>query len=628
MKRLSVFFFYDGDGKVDRYVDFFLQDLKKSSDFLLVVCNGTLSVEGEKILRKNADDILVRENTGFDIWAYKTGLEHIGWEKVTGYDELVLCNFTCFGPLYPFAGMFAEMESKKDLDFWGITKFNKVDYDPFGTICYNCIPEHLQSNFIVIRNRLLNSREFREFWEKMTPVVNYYEAIGKYEAIFTKKFADMGYKWAPYVEAEDMNDTATQPLLMCSLELIRDRRCPIVKRRMFFQNHFDILSETDGSNCRKTLEYIEKNHLYDTSMIWENLLRSVNMADLKCAMNLNYILPSEICGAPSKSRTALIFHLYFKDQISYCRRYAANMPPDTDVFVGVSSEECRREVENSWKNVTQGKLVVRTVPNRGRDLGTLLIEFKDEVPKYDYICFAHDKKAGQTKPQSVGIGFRDKCFENTLGTAEYVQNVIKTFDNNPALGLLMPPPPCHGPYYFTLKDSWGLNYGITQEWLNKLELKVPISPFKMPVAPLGSFFWFRSKAYKTMLAYPWSYDLFPPEPLPGDGTMLHALERLRPFAVQHDGFYSAWVMTDDYARVELNNCQFMLTEMLRACDSRACNFLGVIMDLQAAFNKVEKFSRQWFKLMAQRHLPPSTHAFCKRCYQLAHKTTRKITGKK
>ena len=625
MKRLSIYFFFDGDGIVDRYVDYFLSDLKKNSDYLLVVCNGKLTGEGREILLKNADDLLVRENTGFDIWAYKTGLEHLTWEKVCEYDELLLCNFTFFGPLYPMAEMFSEME-KRDLDFWGITKFNKVDYDPFGTISYNYIPEHLQSNFIAVRKKLFTGKEYQNFWNHMTPVVNYNEAVGKYEAVFTKKFADLGYKWDTFVPMDDLEDTATQPLVMCALELIKNRRCPIVKRRMFFQNHFDILSEIDGSNCRKTLEYIEKNCDYDTGMIWENLLRTVNLADLKCAMNMNFILPADMCKEASKSKVAVIFHLYFKDQIPYCREFLANMPAGTDFYIAVSSEESKAEVENSFRDIVSGKLTVRVTPNRGRDLGTLLIEFKNVVPDYDYICFAHDKKAGQVKPQAIGLGFRDKCFENTLGTPEYVQNIIRTFDENPYLGMLMPPPPNHGPYYFTLKDSWSLNFQQTAELAKKLDLKCPISPLKMPVAPLGSFFWFRSAAYKTMLAQPWSYEDFPPEPLADDGTLLHALERLRPFTVQHDGFYSAWVMNSDYARVECNNANFMLSELLRACNAGGGDFHNVIQDMQEVYNRVPRFSRQWFKVMAQRHVPQALHPFCKRLYNTFAKIFRRKNG--
>lgn len=625
MKRLAVFFFFDQDGIADSYVDYFLADLAKNADRLMIVCNGILTAGSRTLLTKHTQELIVRENSGYDVWAYKTALEKIGWNTLAEYEELLLCNFTVFGPLYPFSEMFSAME-KRDLDFWGITKFNRVDYDPWGTICYNFIPEHLQSNFIVVRRSLFLSEAYRNFWENMTPVRNYAEAIGKYEAVFTKKFADLGFRWDTYVNTDDLVNVSTQPLVMCSRELVENRRCPIIKRRMFFQNYYDILSETDGSNCRETLEYIREHCEYDTDMIWENLLRTCNMADLKCSLNLNYILPSRFSAGPSKSRIALIFHLFFRDQIGYCRRFLANLPENTDFYIATPCAENKAEIEEACRGLTRGKLEVHVVPNRGRDLGTLLIEFKSIVPEYDYICFAHDKKAGQVKPQAIGLNFRDKCFENMLFSREYVENIVRTFDENPRLGMLMPPYPEHGAFFFTLKDAWSINYPETLKLAERLKLRCMPDRMKEPVAPLGSFFWFRADAYKTMLSYPWKYEDFPEEPIADDGTFLHALERIRPFAVQHDGFYSAWVLNDDYARVELNNVHFMLKETCCALNLNACNFQNFILAVWHLTGQLSRFSREWFKVQARRYMPPATHAFLKRLYQRTRRIARLRTG--
>lgn len=115
-------------------------------------------------------------------------------------------------------------------------------------------------------------------------------------------------------------------------------------------------------------------------MIWENLLRTCNMADLKCSLNLNYILPSRFSAGPSKSRIALIFHLFFRDQIGYCRRFLANLPENTDFYIATPCAENKAEIEEACRGLTRGKLEVHVVPNRGRDLGTLLVEFKSIVP--------------------------------------------------------------------------------------------------------------------------------------------------------------------------------------------------------------------------------------------------------
>ena len=135
INRLVIYFFYDADGIVDRYVPYMLEDINKNCSELFVVCNGKLTPEGRKTFLKLTPHLLVRENVGFDVWAYKEALEHYGWEKLAEFDEVVLMNYTIFGPLYPFSEMFEKM-NQRDVDFWGITKHHKVDFDCFNTCKY------------------------------------------------------------------------------------------------------------------------------------------------------------------------------------------------------------------------------------------------------------------------------------------------------------------------------------------------------------------------------------------------------------------------------------------------------------------------------------------------------------
>ena len=102
MKRVAIYFFYDKDGVVDRYVNYFLEDFKKNLDRLIVVCNGKLTPEGRQEFSKYTNEIIVRENKGFDVWAYKEGIEYIGWDNLKNYDELVMLNMTIMGPVYSF----------------------------------------------------------------------------------------------------------------------------------------------------------------------------------------------------------------------------------------------------------------------------------------------------------------------------------------------------------------------------------------------------------------------------------------------------------------------------------------------------------------------------------------------
>ena len=49
-------------------------------------------------------------------------------------------------------------------------------------------------------------------------------------------------------------------------------------------------------------------------------------------------------------------------------------------------------------------------------------------------------------------------------------------------------------------------------------------------------FWARPAVLKPMIDLGLTWDDYPPEPLPIDGTMLHTLERLLPFCAVHTGY--------------------------------------------------------------------------------------------
>lgn len=562
-KRLAIFFFYDKDGIVDDYIPYMLEDLNKNISELLIVCNGKLTAEGRKKFEKLTPNILVRDNVGFDVWAYKEGMEYYGWEKMKAFDEVILMNFTIFGPLYPFSEMFKEMDTR-EVDFWGITAAHKVNYDPFGNIKYGYIPKHIQSHFIAIRKSMLNSVEFQKYWDNRPPINRYEEAIGLHEAIFTKEFEDKGFKYSIYVDTDDLADTTYCPIISHPLEMVRDKKCPIFKRRSFFHNYEDTYQNTTGQPTVELYEYIKDNFNYDLNMVWDNILRVQNMADIKRQMHLNYILPSKYVmnKTENKKKVALVMHVYFKDLVTYCLEYAKSMPSYADIFITTDTEDKKQCIIEAFKDIKCNKLEVILIQNRGRDVSALLVGSKDFIMEYDYVCFAHDKKTLQVYPYSIGESFSYKCFENVLGSPAYVENIIQTFEENERIGLLSPSPPNHGDFYPTLSNvSWGPNFDITVQLADKLGLHVDISCDKDAIAPLGTMFWFRPKAMKKLFDQDWEYGDFPPEPNKNDGTLLHAIERIYPFVVQDAGYLAGHVYSDEFARIEITNLEYIAKQL-------------------------------------------------------------------
>lgn len=589
VKRLIAYFIYDKQGIVDDYIIYMLCALKEHSSEIAVVVNGKLTSESREKLNQVTPVVMVRENKGLDVWAYKTVLDYYGWDKLVTYDEVIMMNFTIMGPVYPLSEMFESM-SARDLDFWGITMYHKYEKgDPFGTIECGYIPDHIQSHFIAVRTPMLKSIEFQSYWNNMQEIKDYRDAVGCHEAMFTKRFSEKGFKWDVYADMGDGYNN--HPILCATREMLEEKRCPIFKRRSFMQDYSNIIHDTVGQEAIEAYDFIDKHTDYDVNLIWDNILRLENQADIKKNMQLNYILDSkhgtDISEVLKKKRVALVLHFYFEDLAEYCLHYVQSMPKEADIYVTVGSEKKKKIIEETF-SVLENNVKVILIENRGRDVSALLVGTKDFIMDYDYVCFVHDKKVTQLSPQTVGAGFSYKCFENLLPTKEFVQNVIRTFEENPRAGLLTPPPPNHGDYYITLGLEWGMNYDVTVELAEKLGITVPIDKKKEPIAPLGTMFWFRPKALKLLFDQDWEYKDFPAEPNKIDGTLLHAVERIYSYVVQQEGYYPAWIFSEKGARIEVTNLNYMVRGLNNAVfhmGPGAGNYEDVLITTKRAFGE-------------------------------------------
>jgi len=570
-KRAAVYVFYDKDGIVDSYVIYVLQEILKVCEKLVVVCNGQLCDKSRVALRCLTEDIIVRENVGFDAWAYKTGMEYIGWDELREYDELILLNDTVFGPFYPFQTIFDEMDSR-DVDFWGMTKHGQF-HNPDGLTKGGVFPEHIQTYFFVIGNRMLASEELKQYWSNLPKLKSWNQTVSYIESQLTKHFADMGYKWDVFVntdkELADFYDISLMSLM--PYEMVKDYKCPFIKRKCFTIRYNTALTFTIGNSTRKAFDYICENTNYNVDMIWEHILRTADFRHIKDNLHLNYILPEKtikdasidinsVKNAPAK--VAVFSHITYEDLIDFCADYIKSASEIADVYITTLSEDTRRHILNRFGQMNFNKLEVIVLPenSRGRDVGALWVALKPYMAEYDYICWIHNKKSPQVRPLTVGRDFARRCMENTLASKEYVTNVIRLFEKNPRLGMLFPPPIIHGPYIQLLSFLWTGNYHNTVELANKLGLKVPINVGIDPIFPTGGMFWFRTIALKKIIDYDLKYEEFEAEPLPEDGTFGHAFERVYCFAAQDEGYYSAWLMTDKFVLNEITSLSFILSD--------------------------------------------------------------------
>lgn len=571
MKRLGIFFFYEKNGDVDDFITYYLADLAKNLTDLVVVCNGKLSAQGRAAFSQFTDNIIVRENKGLDVWAYKTALDSYGWDKLSEFDEIVMTNSTLMGPVRPLKEMFDAMAENQDLDFWGLSIHHGAKSNPFkGKHIYSYLPVHIQSHFIVYRQRFVKSPELQQYWDNMPMIADYNDSVQRYEAVFTKQFEERGFKWDVYVKTDDLKDFTDYPLLVCPTKLLREKKCPLFKRRSFMHTLEAYLNDTAGEPVQELYAYLRDETDYPLDLIWKNMIRTMHPYDFTRNLGLTRLIPERVqdeacaAGVRKNRRIALCMHLYFMDMLPQSCAFAANMPPETDVFISTNTPEKKQQIEEAFRTLPLHAVTVKVVENRGRDVAAFLCDLAPQIREYDYACFMHDKKAIQTKPGSVGASFGYVCNENICKNADYVLNVLTEFEKDPYLGLLCPPFPTHGVYFMNMcSNGWGPNFDNTKALMKKLGIDRPISGEKMPIAPFGSVFWFRVKALAPLFDHGWKHEDFPPEPLPQDGTISHAIERIYPFVAQGAGYYPAQAMSADYAVARCDSMQAYAGGLIR-----------------------------------------------------------------
>lgn len=571
-QRLGIYCFYDKYGHAASFIKTFLDDLMDNLDDLVVVVNGQLSDQARQLFSEYTKTIIVRENKGLDVAAYKQAILTLGWEKLESYDEVICLNDTVMGPVYPFREMFACMD-RKDVDFWGITAYAGETVDK------EQIPTHLQAYWHAYRRSLVSSPAFHEYWETMPLWKDYAEVTRKHEMTFTKHFTDLGFTWASYIDWRKYQGYSSYPLLYMPMQIVRDDRCPIFKRRSFFVDYSAYFDQTAGQPALDLYEYLRDHTDYDVDMIWDAILPSYNIDDIRKAMHLDYVLPSQAINPQThdRPRSAFIYHVYFMDLLEDTCHYIASLPEETDLYITSTEDKIPQIREYMQQHGISHQATFIPVINRGRDVSALLVAACPVVlsGKYDVIGFAHDKKSSQNQENghhgTESQGFAYKLMENTLGSEAYVKNILTLFAENPRLGQVTPPPPYHALYFaHTIPHDWGANYEITKELLeDRLGIHVPLSPTKPTASAMGSCYWFRVEALKPLFEYGWKYEDFLPEGQMGeDGTISHAIERANGYICQSRGYYPAWVLSDRYARIEVDSL-FYTTAMMMGSSAEA-----------------------------------------------------------
>ncbi len=570
--RIGIYFFYDEHGVVDDYVVTFLADMRTSLTRLVVVVNGSLTPEGRRTFENlGADPVLVRPNKGFDVWAYKAGLDLIGWDELANYDELIMMNFTIMGPVGSFAPMFSEMDTR-DVDFWGITIHNGVAFDPWGKMPDGTVDVHIQSHFIAVRNRMLTSPEFRSYWKTLEPIDTYEDSIAKHEALFTPRFAGFGFTWDYYVDTSDLIGEAYYPLFNMPFDLASRRLSPIFKRKSFFAGPDLYLDENSNRPARDLLDFLSTSDGYDVDLVWSHVIRSANHYDVAMALNLFVVLDSVNEAPPPAIPVGALLGVGSLVELESRMPFLDALPDGTKLVLVHPSDAPGLEDAATVLSTTRwaDAHVIAIEPQDGP--WSVLDHYDGELDDVELVCVVETAQRG-IFPHTNAVASDRNSIDAVLGTAPYVRRVIELFESQPRLGLVVPPRSLHDVNYGDYGHEWGGAYDGVHRLLGELGLTTPLEPGKSPISAADGKFWVRSSVL-TSSTYAKAKKLAPSR---------DELTKATPFVVQSLGYFSSFAMPDFLASNFIANA----THMIRRSNQRFGSGVG------------DRFSAFEFRLQAR-----------------------------
>lgn len=537
-KRLLIYVVYDARGDVEDYIPYALTSLREHCDRILVVVNGLLTDRGRAALEPVADQIVQRENRGFDIWGYKDGLDAAA-DIVDEFDEIILANDTWFGPVRSFVPVFEQMDAQA-LHFWGMTDHPRVEPNPFTGSGY--LAYHLQSYWLGVRRELFLSEEWRSYWRDLPELPGYEDAVVVHEATFTELLSGFGF--IGEVAFPGLTDRIENHAVLYADRLI-EQGCPTLKRRTFFQwpPYFDHLAVV----AKWALDAAER-HGFPMRLIYTDLARNVAPHTLNADAALLDVLPGvEKAYDPDRPlRTVAIAHIFYDEMASSMLDRFDLLPGAYDLVITTTDQEkadrIRRVLEGRQ---LRGSAEVRIVDsNDGRDQSAFLIACRDVLREGDYelVVKLHSKRTLQDAP-NAGEHFQKQQFDNLLPSAEYAAAVVALFQREPWLGMAYPPMVHIG--YGTVGHAWWANRPAFVDMAKELGVHVPIDEGS-PLAPFGSMYFARPEALALLVEREWTYEEFGGAAAYRDGGLAHVLERMPSYVAGEAGYITRTIANADY----------------------------------------------------------------------------------
>lgn len=230
-KRLCLFAGFDKRGEIAEYVVYYIKALSKIADVYYWGDFETSEQEKNK-LKPYCKKVFCAPHAKYDFGSWQELIEEIGRKKIESYDELILANDSCYGPLSDLSELFQEMD-ERDCDFWGLSLALLKHI-------------HLQSYFIVLKKSVIQSDVFYNFFRQVRVEEKYSDVCARYEDRFTYTLSKAGFRFCSLIDYNDLENHPYKDIMSA----IRNRHFPFLKVKFFLG---DIRDQAGVPNWRREI---------------------------------------------------------------------------------------------------------------------------------------------------------------------------------------------------------------------------------------------------------------------------------------------------------------------------------------------------------------------------------------
>jgi lipopolysaccharide biosynthesis protein len=473
--------------------------------------------------------LIVRGNHGYDFAAWATALAIL--PDLWNARILVLANDSVYGPTSQLAlNDVLERIRQSTSDVIGLTESHQGAH-------------HIQSYFIALKGHALSSEQVRAFWDNVRSHSTKQVAIDRYELTFLAQCKlgqlthEILFPLPPALPRHHVNPTlihwrslATQGFPFIKAQLLRDdlpgtntdgweamfKEAPYMLR--LINDHLRSIKGASIASRTYAVNKWEGDHFsWSPDLLSEEgvITGCRPLEDWDLAIEVPFADLSRAARVPSIERVAVVAHMFYPRMLNEILEYLSNIPFHADIFISTDTHEKRNDIASALSHYSNGSVEVQVFENRGRDIASMIVGFRNVFSRYEIFLHIHSKRSPHNPELAC---WRTYLFEQLLGSKDIVESILYMLRHSD-VGIVFPQ---HFPPVRSM-----LNFGHDYELMRNLMLRAGIS-FSTGIVlefPSGSMFWGKSAALRKLLDLQLEFSDFPAEEGQFDGTLAHAVER-------------------------------------------------------------------------------------------------------